>query len=88
MARGGHSNTAGGSSTMTYTEPSNNPSDIYYVHPSDGPSTVVVKLLLSYSNYQVWARSMRRALGGKNKFEFVDGSIPVPTDFDPNFKAW
>jgi hypothetical protein len=31
---------------------------------------------------------MRRALGGKNKFEFMDGSIPVPTEFDPNFKAW
>ncbi|CAJ2656892.1 unnamed protein product [Trifolium pratense] len=88
MARGGHNNTAGGSSVLTYTEPSNNPSDIYYVHPSDGPSTVVVKPLLNYSNYQVWARSMRRALGGKNKFEFVDGSIPIPTDFDPNFKAW
>jgi hypothetical protein len=31
---------------------------------------------------------MQSALGGKNKFDFVDGSIPVPTDFDPNFKAW
>jgi hypothetical protein len=31
---------------------------------------------------------MRRALGGKNKFEFVDGSIAVPSEFDPNFKAW
>ncbi|MCI43388.1 retrovirus-related Pol polyprotein from transposon TNT 1-94, partial [Trifolium medium] len=31
---------------------------------------------------------MRRALGGKNKFEFVDGSIDIPSEFDPNFKAW
>ncbi|MCI67141.1 hypothetical protein A2U01_0088399, partial [Trifolium medium] len=48
MARGGHSNTAGGSSTAVYTEPSNNPSDVYYVHPSDGPSTVAVKPVLNY----------------------------------------
>lgn len=27
-------------------------------------------------------------LGGKNKFDFVDGSIHVPTKFDPSFKAW
>jgi hypothetical protein len=32
---------------------------------------------------------MRRALGGKMKYDFVDGSIPVPTDqFDPSFRAW
>jgi hypothetical protein len=32
---------------------------------------------------------MRRALGGKMKIEFVDGSIPVPLDdFDPSFRAW
>ncbi|GAU36130.1 hypothetical protein TSUD_292900 [Trifolium subterraneum] len=32
---------------------------------------------------------MRRALGGKLKLEFIDGSIPVPTDqFDPSFRSW
>jgi hypothetical protein len=32
---------------------------------------------------------MRRALGGKLKLEFVDGTIPVPADpFDPSFRAW
>jgi hypothetical protein len=32
---------------------------------------------------------MRRALGGKMKFEFVDGSIAVPVDpFDPSMRAW
>jgi hypothetical protein len=31
---------------------------------------------------------MRRALGGKLKLEFVDGTIPVPVDdFDPSFRA-
>ncbi|CAJ2629828.1 unnamed protein product [Trifolium pratense] len=32
---------------------------------------------------------MRRALGGKMKFEFVDGTFPVVTDkFDPSYRAW
>lgn len=40
------------------------------------------------ANYHSWARSMRRALGGKNKFDFVDGTIEIPDSFDPSFKAW
>jgi hypothetical protein len=32
---------------------------------------------------------MRRALGGKLKLEFVDGSIHVLVDdFNPSFRAW
>ncbi|CAJ2633614.1 unnamed protein product [Trifolium pratense] len=88
MARGGHNNTAGGSTAVLVQDPSNNPGDVYYVHPSDGPTTVVVKPVLNHSNYQAWARSMKRALGGKNKLDFVDGTIEVPGEFEPNFKAW
>ncbi|GAU45259.1 hypothetical protein TSUD_291430 [Trifolium subterraneum] len=61
----------------------------YYVHPSDGPTSVTVTPVLTGSNYHSWARSMCRALGGKMKFDFVDGSIPVPIDpFDPSLRAW
>lgn len=31
---------------------------------------------------------MKRALISKNKWKFLDGSIPVPDQFDPNFDAW
>ncbi|KAK2434915.1 hypothetical protein QL285_020018 [Trifolium repens] len=32
---------------------------------------------------------MRRALGGKLKLEFIDGTIPVCVDpFDPSYRAW
>lgn len=55
---------------------------------SDGPSFVLVKPMLTHSSYRAWVRSMRRALGGKNKFDFVDGSIQIPEEFDPSFKAW
>ena len=58
----------------------------YFVSPSDGPSTVTVTPLLNGSNYLSWAHSMRRALEGKMKYEFVDGTIPPVTNmFDPYF---
>ncbi|GAU44842.1 hypothetical protein TSUD_400430 [Trifolium subterraneum] len=70
-------------------EPSSDPSSPYFVHPSDGPSSVKVSPILTGSNYHSWSRSMRRALGGKLKLEFIDGSIPVPADqFDPSFRSW
>lgn len=83
MARGG-----GSVSGNQNTVPSQDASSPYYVHPGDGPSSVVVTPVLSGSNYLAWARSMRRALGSKNKFESVDGSIPIPDPFDPSYRAW
>jgi hypothetical protein len=71
------------------TDPSIDQSSPYFVHPSDGPSSVKVTPILTGSNYHLWSRSMRRALHGKLKIEFIDGSITVPTDpFDPSFRAW
>lgn len=68
--------------------PQLDPISPYYVHPSDGPSTVKVTPILEGFNYHSWARLMCHDLGGKMKLEFVDGSIPVPDDdFDPSFRA-
>lgn len=69
--------------------PAIDPLSPYYVHPSKGPTSVSITPLLTGSNYHCWARSMRRALGGKMKYDFFDGSITVFTDpFDPTFCAW
>ncbi|MCH87369.1 hypothetical protein A2U01_0008237 [Trifolium medium] len=46
----------------------------YFVHPSDGPSSVIVTPLLTGSNYHSWSRSMKHALGAKMKLYFVDGA--------------
>jgi len=62
-----------------------NQSSPFFIHPSDGTSSVTVTLVLNVSNYHSRARS----LGGKMKFEFVDGTIPSVTyNFDPIFHAW
>lgn len=92
MARAPNNNNTGGSGGVNnqpiYEDPSQNPISQYYAHPSDGPTSVAVTPLLTHSNYHVWARSMRRALGSKNKYWFVDGSIEVPAITNPNYQAW
>lgn len=96
MARNSHTNASSGSGTINNNQPPKDPtqnsSSPYYVHPGDGPSSWQShRFSLSVAvaqTYHSWARSMRRALGGKNKFEFVDGTIEVPDSFDPSFKAW
>ncbi|PNX79140.1 receptor-like serine/threonine kinase, partial [Trifolium pratense] len=76
-------------SSSGLSEPSLDASSPYFIHPSDGTNSVSVKPLLTGSNYHSWARSMRRALGGKTKFEFVDGTFSVVTDqFDSSYRAW
>jgi hypothetical protein len=65
-----------------------NTDSVFDVHPSEGPNSVVVTPLLTGSNYLAWSRSMKRALGAKNKFVFLDGSIPIPPSDDFNRNAW
>ncbi|GAU41109.1 hypothetical protein TSUD_139780 [Trifolium subterraneum] len=81
MARGNNTATTSSSTDMLLDQ-----SSPYFVHPSDGPSSVTVKPVLNGSNYHSWARSMRRALGGKIKYEFIDGTIPPV--LDPTYRAW
>ncbi|XP_075095350.1 uncharacterized protein LOC142173624 [Nicotiana tabacum] len=46
-----------------------------YLHPSDGPRSMTVGLLLTgMDNYTIWNRAMKVALLGKNKLCLVDGS--------------
>jgi hypothetical protein len=61
---------------------------IFYVHPSEGPNSVVITPKLTGSNYLAWHRSMQRALGAKNKLRFVDGSLEIPPIHDLNRAPW
>jgi len=62
--------------------------DPYYVHSSDNSTAVTVTPQLTGENYHSWSMKMRRALAMKNKFKFVDGTIPVPEEDDLNYAAW
>ncbi|KAK2451453.1 hypothetical protein QL285_010507 [Trifolium repens] len=81
--------TRAGGSNLPPLDPQLDQASSYYVHPSDEPSSVSITPKLNSSNYHAWARSMKRALGGKMKLDFVDGSIPPVVDpFDLSFRAW
>lgn len=61
---------------------------VYYIHLSEGPNTINFTPKLDGSNYLVWNKSMKRALGANNKIKFVDGSIQIPVVDDLNFAQW
>ncbi|XP_021631768.1 uncharacterized protein LOC110629163 [Manihot esculenta] len=65
-----------------------NPSNPYYLHPNENPSLVLVSTLLNEKNYHPWARAMKMALLSKNKYRFVDGTLPAPQIADPMRVAW
>lgn len=50
----------------------------FYVHPSEGPHSLLISPKFNSSNYLAWSRSMQRALGAKKNLPFINGSLPVP----------
>jgi hypothetical protein len=60
----------------------------FYIHPSENPAIPLVNPVLDGKNYHPWARSMKKAVITKNKLRFLDGSSPMPAEFDPNYEAW
>ncbi|XP_019166976.1 PREDICTED: uncharacterized protein LOC109162748 [Ipomoea nil] len=74
------SKTAANRSHLYRTEDFDNP---LYLHITENPNQTLVSPPLSKSNYASWSRSMKMALGVKNKFRFVDGTIACPGEADP-----
>nr|GMD98002.1 Retrovirus-related Pol polyprotein from transposon TNT 1-94 [Ipomoea batatas] len=61
----------------------------YYLHSSDGAGTTLVgNVLTGIDNYNPWARAMTMALKERNKFCFVDGSLPMPDVAHPDHARW
>jgi len=76
-----------GSVTVT-TDPTLNPSGPYFIHPSEGPSSVSITPVLDGTNYHSWSKAFRMALISKNKMAFLLGALPVPLVADPFHSAW
>ncbi|XP_006604999.1 uncharacterized protein LOC114398513 [Glycine soja] len=53
-------------------------SNPFTLHSFDHPGIALVSHPLTGDNYNSWKKAMRMALHGKNKYGFVDGSIPEP----------
>ena len=56
----------------------NNPSHVFFLHPSDNPNNVLVSELLNGENYGHWRKAMEIALVSKNKLGFVMGTCSKP----------
>ncbi|KHN41686.1 hypothetical protein glysoja_040841, partial [Glycine soja] len=61
----------------------------YFIHPSDGPSSVSITPVLDGTNYQSWSRTFHMTLISRNKMAFLLGTIPVPSITEPTlYSAW
>ncbi|XP_061368044.1 uncharacterized protein LOC133311047 [Gastrolobium bilobum] len=65
-----------------------NPSHPFFLHPNENPSQVLVSPVLNGRNYHSWSRSMTMALRSKNKLGFINNSVIIPDDDDPEYQAW
>ena len=63
-----------------------NPSSPYFIPPSD--IVLVSQPLIGPENYLSWSRAVFLSLIGRNKFGFLDGSIPTPDLSHPLYNAW
>ncbi|XP_019158012.1 PREDICTED: uncharacterized protein LOC109154739 [Ipomoea nil] len=62
--------------------------DPLYLHITENPNLILVSPPLSECNYASWSRSMKIALGVKNKFGFVNGDILNPGQGDIKYAVW
>ncbi|XP_016205167.1 uncharacterized protein LOC107645609 [Arachis ipaensis] len=70
------------------SNPVQDPTNAYFLHPSENSGIPITTVVLTGQNYSTWSREMWRALKSKNKIKFVDGSITKPESTDPLFEIW
>lgn len=73
---------------QTNVDLTQDPSSIYYLHPSDHASTKLVTAPFDGNAFGDWKRSIMIGLIAKNKLCFVDGTLPQPTTDAAHIKAW
>lgn len=74
--------------TTSQLQGNQDPSSVYYIHPSDASSNQLVSVKFSGSGFHNWKRSMILILSAKNKLGFVDGTIKIPELTSVDYKYW
>nr|XP_017250991.1 PREDICTED: uncharacterized protein LOC108221639 [Daucus carota subsp. sativus] len=69
-------------------QPNQDPSSVYYIHPSDASTTQLVSVKFSGTGFHNWKRSMMLTLSAKNKLGFVNGTISAPDAASNEYKHW
>lgn len=65
-----------------------NPSSVYFIHPSENPANPLVSMKFNGDNFFEWQRGIMIALSCKNKLSFIDGSLPKPSPTDSAYVSW
>ena len=58
--------------------PNQDPTSIFYIHPSDTNVNQVVTVKFNGTSYNDWKRSMMIMLSTKNKLRFIDDKFDIP----------
>lgn len=69
-------------------QPNQDPSNAYYIHPSDASTTQLVSVKFNGTDFHNWKRSMMLTLSAKNKLDFVNGTISMPDSTSTEYKQW
>ncbi|CAN1187245.1 hypothetical protein LINPERHAP2_LOCUS38617 [Linum perenne] len=59
----------------------------YYINLNENLAQGVISVKLNSSNYHLRSRTMMIALKTKRKLGFIDGSLLMPEQTNPNFDA-
>ncbi|CAL1355018.1 unnamed protein product [Linum trigynum] len=52
--------------------------DLYFLHGSEQPGSLLVCEKLTITNYNYWSRAMLNALAAKKNLGFINGVVPGP----------
>jgi hypothetical protein len=55
------------------------PVSLYFIHPNENPSMILVTPALQDGNYHSWSTSMKMCIGMTNKNCFIDGTLKKPS---------
>ena len=81
-------NTAIPNITKPAIDSTQDPSSVFYLHPSDSAIVKLVSVVFDATCFSDWKRSMIISLDAKNKMAVVDGSLPQPPDGSSDARAW
>ncbi|XP_074363018.1 uncharacterized protein LOC141703388 [Apium graveolens] len=59
-----------------------------FVHPSDGPQSIIIPKLQGPADYKAWKRSMEIHLSSKRKLGFINGSVTRSTTDETEAAQW
>ena len=68
--------------------PNNDPSSVYYIHPSDYTPQLLVATKFNGTGFHNWKKCILMAFSARNKLDFLYGTLPKPDTTHSNYSPW